>query len=337
MDMPTRHAPRLARPEEILVAIPVRDEAAHLGGTLRALLENAPAMRGVDIVIADGGSRDATRRIAAQLARRHRNIRLIDNPARLQGAAVNRIVARCAAPHHRILVRIDAHAAYPPGYVFAVADSLIAHRAAGLATVMDAVGETGFARGAALAMRGPWGTGGARHRGGCASGPVDHGHHAGFALGAWRRVGGYDPRLATNEDAELDARLARAGGRIWLDSSIRLDYIMRATPWALARQYWRYGRGRARMLRRHARPPAARQMAPPALVAALAAGIALAPLWPPALALPALYAATLAALSAGIALRHRAVCGLWAGLALACMHLAWGAGFLVQLPRGDAA
>ena len=31
------------------------------------------------------------------------------------------------------------------------------------------------------------------------------------------------------------------------------------------------------------------------------------------------------------AIRHRSLCGLWAGPALAAMHLPWGAGFLSGL------
>ena len=46
---------------------------------------------------------------------------------------------------------------------------------------------------------------------------------------------------------------------------------------------------------------------------------------------PVLYAAILAAASVWMALRHRSLCGLGAGVALAAMHLPWGAGFLSGL------
>lgn len=73
-----------------------------------------------------------------------------------------------------------------------VAESLLAHEAEALATVMDSLGETCFQRGAAWAMETRLGSGGSGHRGGRTSGWVDHGHHAGFRLETFREVGGYD-------------------------------------------------------------------------------------------------------------------------------------------------
>ena len=46
-------------------------------------------------------------------------------------------------------------------------------------------------------------------------------------------------------------------------------------------------------------------------------------------------AAILAAASVWMALRHRSLCGLGAGVALAAMHLPWGAGFLSGLFKDD--
>jgi succinoglycan biosynthesis protein ExoA len=314
-------------PAAILVGVPALDEERHIAACLRSLMAGPPEMRAVRIVVADGGSRDATRRIVAGLAAEFPNIELIDNPGRVQSAALNRIVETCAGPGHRVLVRCDAHAVYPPGYVLRVAASLAARGAAALAVPMDAVGERGFQRAAAWAVDTLLGSGGAPHRGGRRSGWVDHGHHAGIRLDWFRRVGGYDPGFSHNEDAEFDHRLARAGGRIWLDAGLRVAYPMRTTPAALARQYWRYGRGRARTVLKHRLRPRLRQVAPVVAVAGLSLGV-LAPLHPAFLVPAAGYLALVAAASLWTALRLGSPCGLWAGPALAAMHLPWGAGFL---------
>lgn len=317
-------------PETVLVAIPALDEERHIEATIRSLLTGAPGLDRVRMVVADGGSADRTREIVRALSREFDNLRLIDNPDRRQSAGVNRIVELCAEPHHRILVRCDAHADYPPGYVLRVAESLAAREVAALATVMDSTGEGCFQRGAAWAIDTKLGSGGSKHRGGSYSGYVDHGHHAGFDLGWWRRVGGYEPDWGANQDAELDHRIAAAGGRIWLDADIRMGYKMRPTLRKLARQYWFYGRGRARTSFRHRVVPKLRQIAPVVVVLALAASLLAAPFAPRALAVPLAYAGLLAGASAALAWRHRSACGLWAGPALAAVHLAWGAGFLWQ-------
>jgi succinoglycan biosynthesis protein ExoA len=321
-------------PEEVLVAIPALDEAEAIGPCLRSLLEGDAYAARTTIVVADGGSTDGTQAVVRRLAARFPALRLMHNPGRLQSAGVNRVAEACAGPHHRVLVRCDGHAIYPPGYVARVAAALAARpEAASVATVMDATGGPGFARAAAWAVDTPLGSGGSAHRGGRRSGWVDHGHHAGFRLDWFRQIGGYDESFSHNEDAEFDHRLALAGGKVWLDSDIRLDYAMRPAPRALWRQYWNYGRGRSRTIVKHRTRPRLRQLAPALHTALIVPSLALAPLWPPALGYAAAYSGALAGASLWCAADRRETAGLWAGPALGVMHLAWGLGFLTGLAR----
>ncbi len=321
-------------PRRILVGVPALDEEGAIAACLRSLIGDAEAMRDVSIVVADGGSGDRTREVVRALAREWPNLRLIDNPGRLQSAAMNRIVADTATPAHEVLVRCDAHSVYPPGYVARVVRALYAHDAASVVVPMDAHGESCFARAAAWVVDTPLGNGGSAHRGGSRSGYVDHGHHAGMRISWFRKVGGYDPEFSHNEDAELDHRLTSAGGRIWLESGARVDYRMRDTMRGLVRQYWRYGRGRARTIRKHRMRPRLRQMLPVWNLVFLIACLALAPVFPVALAGPAAYATALAAAGIVAAASMRSACGLLAGAALAAMHLPWGAGFLAGIVLG---
>lgn len=328
-----------ARPEEVdakavLLVIPALNEARHIETCLRSLLGDDPALAaGARVVVADGGSTDGTPGIVARLRDEFPGVELLHNPERLQSAGLNKAVRDCAGPQHRYLVRCDAHAAYPPGFVRRCVAAAEQTGAASVVTVMDAVGESCFARAAAWAVDTPLGSGGAAHRGGANSGWVDHGHHAAFRLDWFRRVGGYDPQFSHNEDAEYDRRLAAAGGGIWLAADIRLDYRMRPGPRPLARQYFNYGRGRAATVRKHRIVPRLRQVAPAVNGVLLVGGLVLAPVWSGALAWPALYAAGLAAAGAAGAWKLRSACGLLAAPALAIMHNAWAAGFLTGLVR----
>ena len=334
---------------EVLIVVPALNEARGIEACLRSLLAGDPRLGDADLIVADGGSRDATRQIVAGLGAEFPRLRLIDNPARLQSAGINRAVAQAANDRHRILVRADAHALYPPGYAMALADRLVGLAERGVASVvvpMDSRGKGCFQRAAAWIVDTPLGSGGSAHRGGRRSGEVDHGHHAAMDLEWFHLVGGYDARFSHNEDAELDHRLRAAGGRIWLDADLRLDYQMRPSFWALARQYWNYGRGRARTVRKHALRPRLRQIAPAVNLLLLLAGLLLgvagafagsAAMLAAGAVWPALYLAVLALASGWMVLRHRSPCGFWAGPALAAMHLPWGAGFLSGLINGDKA
>ena len=325
---------RRADGSEVLVVIPTLNEAAHIDACVRSLMAGDDRLGLVDLVVADGGSRDRTRSIIAELRRDFPNLRLIDNPQRLQSAAVNLAAKQAGAGRH-ILVRCDAHSIYPPGYIMQVADSLKRRSVASVVTPMDAVGKSCFQKANAWIVDTPLGSGGSAHRGGRKSMFVDHGHHAGFDLKTFLHVGGYDETFSHNEDAEFDTRLRRAGGRIFLDADIRLAYMPRSTVGALAKQYFNYGKGRARTLLKHGEKPRLRQLIPPATLVACILGFGLAPLTLWSLILPAGYFAALVLASLAVAVKHKSPCGLLAGLASATMHMSWSAGLFRQLLKGQ--
>ncbi|MFD2578382.1 glycosyltransferase [Novosphingobium colocasiae] len=146
--------------EDVLVVIPCLNEEAHLPRLLDGLLRHA---RGETIVVADGGSTDRSRRIVADLARRSSRLHLLDNPAKLQSAAVN-LAARRFGAGARWLVRIDAHCDYPDDYVGALLAAAMARRATSVVVPMVSVGRGCFQRAAAAAQNSVLGTGGSPHR-----------------------------------------------------------------------------------------------------------------------------------------------------------------------------
>jgi succinoglycan biosynthesis protein ExoA len=323
-------APRAVQGADILVVIPVLNEQAHIEACVRSLMKGDKRLASAEFVIADGGSTDRTRSIVADLLEEFPNLRLAYNPKKLQSAAVN-LAARQFGGGRRILIRCDAHSIYPEGFVMAAAESLNRRGVASVVVPMDAIGRTCFQRANAWIVDTPLGSGGSAHRGGRKSMYVDHGHHAAFDLKTFLYVGGYDETFSHNEDAEFDKRLRDAGGRIFLDADIRLRYLPRATVGGLAKQYFSYGKGRARTILTHGETPKLRQMIPPATLAACIVGLAVAPftLW--GLILPGGYFGVLTLASVGVAVKRRSLCGVMAGPASAIMHMSWAAGFFRQL------
>jgi len=281
------------------------------------------------VLVADGGSSDGTRAIVGEIAARDPRVLLMDNPGRLQSAGVN-LAARLMGEGRPWLVRVDAHADYPPRYASNLIAEAKATGAASVVVAMDSRGDAAFQRAAAAAQNSRLGTGGAAHRMAGCGGWVDHGHHALFRLDAFSAAGGYDEGFSHNEDAEFDLRLRGTGGTIWLTDKVRIGYHPRATARALAKQYFSYGKGRARTMLKHRARLKARQVLPLAVAPALLLAL-LAPLtW--AAAVPALAWAGLA-LGYGFALAARAKDPAVAlsGPAAMIMHAAWSVGFWRQL------
>jgi GT2 family glycosyltransferase len=163
-------------------------------------------------------------------------------------------------------------------------------------------------------------------------------------FGAFKRellalVGFFNEDLLTNEDYEFNARVRSSGGKIWLDPQIRSVYFARSTLATLARQYARYGFWKWRMLRRFPETIRWRQGLPPLFVLSLVGlgllGAFLPVFWILLAVEMGIYLLALAAAGAQMALRQRKAF-LLAGLplAIATMHVAWGAGFLWSMIRG---
>lgn len=320
----------MPQPSRLLLVVPCLNEAAALPDLLDRLVHEA----GVDalIVVADGGSRDASVAIVEDFARRHPSVRLLHNPKRLQSAGVN-LAARRFGEGRDWLVRIDAHCGYPANYVELLLDAAARHEATTVVVPMVTRGDACFQSAAAAAQNSVLGTGGSPHRHLGTGRYVEHGHHALFDLAAFLAVGGYDESFSHNEDAELDHRLGLAGGKIWLEPSASLIYQPRGTPGRLLRQYWNYGRGRARTVAKHGLKLKLRQAAPLVIapcVAVAMCGILLAPVDNrfALLALPMLgWLLLCQGFGVMLAFRARAWCVLASGTAAMLMHAGWSAGY----------
>ncbi|MDT0574673.1 glycosyltransferase family 2 protein [Croceicoccus sp. F390] len=310
----------------ILAVIPCLNEADHLGPLIDQMLAD-PAI-GL-LVVADGGSDDGSRAIVSARMADNPRLALLDNADRIQSAGINRAVARYGTGFAWFL-RIDAHCIYPDDYAGILVASAARHDATAVVVPMLTHARAGFQCAVAAAQNSILGTGGSPHRHVDRGRFVDHGHHALIDLAMFRKLGGYCEAMPCNEDAELDHRQARAGGRIWLEPAAAICYFPRRTPQALWRQYLNYGIGRARNLRRHGEMPRLRQLLPVAVPLAVAAVPLALVHW--IFAVPAALWIG-ACLAGGFVVGARAGGGwaLGAGAAAAIMHLAWGSGFIREM------
>ncbi len=312
--------------------MPTLNEEQHIRDCLESLLTQVEPCS-AEVMVVDGGSTDRTREIVAEMQARHPCIRLVENPGRIQAAAVN-LAAAMAADDADVIIRADAHSQYPPNFI---AEALAALRETGADSVvvpMRTLGKHCFQR-AVAAVQGSWlGNGGAAHRGDSPSGFVDHGHHAVFDRRAFRALGGYDETFTHNEDAEFDHRLRESGRRIWMCRAAAITYFPRERPVALARQYYNHGRGRGRTVMRHRLLPKPRQMLPPAALLGSVGGLAAAMIDPLFLIVPLIYVGICNGFALAKAVAERDACLLLAGFAAMIMHLAWSVGFLGSIAAG---
>jgi succinoglycan biosynthesis protein ExoA len=322
----------MMRPLPDLATVSVVVPAKGAADVVADAVASALAQDGVDEVVVAAGD-DATR--AAVDAIGDPRVRAVDNPSGRTPDALN---AAIEASSGEVVVRLDAHAELPPGYVSRAVGTLRRTGAANVGGMQVPTADRGFAAAVAAAMRSPAGAGGATYRVGGEEGPADTVYLGVFRREALTAVGGFDPRFTRNQDAELNLRLRRAGFQVWFDPSLAVAYQPRDRVGTLASQYLQYGRWRRLTARTHAGSLAARQLAAPALVLGLVGATLLgaATGWWLVLGLAAaVYAAALVIAAATAVPVLRMVPAT--ALALATMHLAWGVGFLLGPPRGTDA
>jgi len=232
----------------VTIAMPCLNEEAYIEACLRSVAAQDYPRDRIEILVGDGGSTDRTREILARLAAEDPRIRVIDNPDRIQAAAMNQIIRQARG---EVIVRMDVHCEYAGDYVRKCVEVLERTGADNVGGAQRARAKTWFQRALCAALESPLGVGGAKYRSADNEGYVDT-----VFLGAFRRrvfetAGMYDPRAITNEDAELNQRVIAAGGKVFLSRDIVVHYYPRDSFRSLARQYYKYGQGRARTLLKH--------------------------------------------------------------------------------------
>ncbi len=198
---------------------------------------------------------------------------------------------------------------------------------------MVPLGKGFLQRAVSFCMSHPLGVGNAQFHLGNHSGFVDTVYLGCFKRAVFEKVGLFDPAMTPNEDAELNLRIRKSGGTVYLDSNIRVGYFPRDTLAKLARQYFRYGQGRCRTSKKHGSFTSIRQVVPPFWTVFTVALLLLS--WRSVFFVFPLAAYVLVLLLVSMygayGKQDRAV--LLSPVCFAVMHYAWGLGFLSELLR----
>lgn len=313
--------------------MPCRDEAACIDECLAALHRQDYAGV-IEVLVAEGKSRDDTRaRLNVWMARDGR-IRVVDNPEGIVPTGLNRAIRLAVG---EIIVRADAHSRYAEDYVTRCVETLLMTGAANVGGPALIAGDLPVQRAFALAAASPLTLGGARSKQSDYEGPVDT-----VQYGCWRRdtlmeLSLFDEAFVRNQDDELNLRIKRSGGQVWQSTSIRSWLTARPTLGRLFQQYWQYGYWKFLIVAKHGSPASIRHLIP-----AIAVGMGM------ALALVAPFSQPVRwVLSAGLLIYIVVVVGesvrlTWAGqlklapqlmMLIPTVHLAYGLGFLTAVAR----
>jgi glycosyltransferase involved in cell wall biosynthesis len=223
----------------------------------------------MEVLVVDGESDDGTREIIQGFVERHAFVRLLRNPAGTVPHAMNIGIGEARG---EVIARMDAHARYGSDYLEQLVmwmQRLAADNVGGVWTTCPASAAP-QARAVAIILSHPLGVGSSLFRVGVtAPMEVDTVPFGCYRREIFSRIGTYDARFIRNQDDELNARLKRAGGRIFLVPDIRIEYVARDSLRKMARMLYQYGYFKPLIAIKLGRPATVRQLAPPAFTAAV--------------------------------------------------------------------
>lgn len=260
--------PRSGHPRSVSVVLAVRDKAQELPAQLEALASQDAEVPW-ELVIADNGSTDGSLEIAERALAGMPDAKLI----RVERPGASRARnAGAAAARGELLLFTDADDLVQPGWLAGM------WAAAGGGDVIAGGLGTGLLNpdsARAWHVRMP------RERA-LAHFPFlsyASGTNTGIWAHAFRALGGYDEQIAVGEDIELSWRAQVAGYTLVHAPEAVVEYRLRTTVAALARQHWSYGQAGPHLYRRFR----AHGMGRPPLAASARGWLRVALGWPAAL------------------------------------------------------
>ena len=316
------------------IIVPVRNEEKHIRRCLSSLVGQDYDPKRYEIIVVDGMSTDGTRKIVGEFVKAHQNLHLLDNPKLFVPAALNIGLRKARG---EVIIRVDGHAYVGRNYLSACLRALEDTRADCVGGTIQSINSKGNGNVITLAMSSTFGVGNAYFRTSKKMGYVDTVAFGAYQRRVFERIGCFDETLVRCQDDELNYRLKKAGGKIYLHPDIQAFYYSRDDLRSLWKQYFQYGYWKVRVLQKHPRQMCLRQFVPPALVSALL-GSAL-------LSFFSTYGVILLGLVVGAYLLANLLGSLWTAarvgwrnlfllpLVYAILHIGYGLGFLVGLMR----
>ena len=255
------------------VIVPIYQEEKYISKCIDSMLSQDYPKDDLEIILVDGMSKDRTREIVATYTAKYTFIRMIDNPERIAPCAMNRGIKVAKGD---VIIRLDAHVYYPKNYFSLLVEKLKelpgAENVGALCNTLP-VNDSITAQSIAAVLSSSFGMGYSHFRVGADKEmEVDTVPFGCFHRSIFDKVGLYDEELVRNQDDELNARIIKAGGKIYLIPQLVCEYYARDTAKKVYKMFYQYGVFKPLVNKKLGSPATVRQFFPLFFVLGLLVG-----------------------------------------------------------------
>lgn len=209
----------------VSVIIPLLNEEQYISELLRCLKNQDYNPEEVEFLFLDGGSSDSTNSIIISSSEL-KHYYIIPNPNRTQAWAMKTGVEHAKGD---IIIRLDAHADFPSDYISECVKGLEAGLGDNVGGYAVTKGKGRLGRTIAKLLSSKFGVGNSQFRTSVSSGLVDTVPFGCFYKEYLEKIGGFDTRFDRNEDNEINYRIRKLGGNVYLSDTIHFTYYCRNT------------------------------------------------------------------------------------------------------------
>lgn len=216
----------------VSVVIPVYNEKRYIVDCIESLLKQTYSKENMEIIFVDGNSQDETSLIIEQYSKEYGYIKLLHNPKKIVPVSMNIGIREAQGQY---IIRLDAHSEYSDDYVEKCVHYLNTTDAdnVGGCAITKGKGFVGDTIAAMLSSK--FGVGNSRFRTEQVSAYVDTVPFGAFRREVFDKYGLFDERLARSEDNELNYRIRKNGGKVFLAEDITFTYYCRDSLKSLAK------------------------------------------------------------------------------------------------------
>lgn len=209
----------------ISIIMPLYNEEKYIKNCIDSLLEQDYLLDNMEWIFVDGCSSDSTKRILEEYQLRYpKLIKIFDNPNKTVPYAMNIGIKNAVGKY---IIRLDAHADYKRDYISKCVYYLNTTDADNVGGVAETKSRGFVGECIALMLSSKFGVGNSQFRTNGNSGYVDTVPFGAFRREVFDKWGGYDERLTRNQDNEMNFRIRKNGGKIYLSDDIRFSYYCR--------------------------------------------------------------------------------------------------------------
>lgn len=236
---------------KVSVIVPILNEEKYIEKFLDSVLNQDYPKEYLEIILVDGFSDDSTVKIIEKYIQKYDFMKLYKNVNKTVQYALNIGISNSTGKY---IVRMDAHAQYSNNYISKcieyiektnsenVGGPTIVKGFGGIQSIIAAAYSSGFALGGSNHYKKDF-----------------EGYTNTVSWGCFKRdyllsIGMYDERLPRSEDDDLNFRINKSGGKIYITPEIKSVYYPKENFTKLFKQYYNYGVWKVAVTKKHRKP-----------------------------------------------------------------------------------